>query len=218
MSGLALNSKPIIKTMSKVCILDYGSGNTKSVFNLFNAVSPDVIISNRIEDIQVASHIVLPGVGAFGASMHKINEVIPMPTLKEAVFEKRTPFLGICVGMQVLADIGHEFEEHQGLGWISGEIKKLDSSGEPLPHVGWNSIQKVKDSRLLQGIEDGSDFYFVHSYAFSPVEEANVVSRTTYGESFCSVIEAGNVHGVQFHPEKSHVAGKLLCENFLNLG
>lgn len=203
--------------MSKVCILDYGSGNTKSVYNLFSSVSSNVIISNNPIDIKDASHIVLPGVGAFGSSMQKINNVIPMEALKNAVFLEKKPFLGICVGMQVLANIGHEFGINEGLGWIPGEIKKLNSSGEPLPHVGWNSIEKVKESRLLNGIDDGSDFYFVHSYVFSPKDDKNVVSTTTYGDSFCSVIELENIMGVQFHPEKSHVAGRVLCKNFLSL-
>lgn len=203
--------------MSKICILDYGSGNTKSVFNLVESISTDVSISNDKIAIDKATHIILPGVGAFGASMDKINLTIPMEALEKAIFTDKKPFLGICVGMQVMARVGFEFEENNGLGWIDGEIKKLNCNNLPLPHVGWNSIKKTKDSRLFNGIEDNSDFYFVHSFAFTPVKKENITATTNYGETFCSAIEFENLNGVQFHPEKSHVAGKKLMENFLNL-
>lgn len=203
--------------MNNVCILDYGSGNTKSVYNLFASIQPKVSISNSIQNIEDASHIVLPGVGSFGASMSKIWETIPMEALTRALFIDKKPFLGICVGMQVLAEVGYEFEQNKGLGWIAGEISKIKCNDFPLPHVGWNSIRKTKDSKLFHGIEDSSDFYFVHSYAFTPVNSDFVLATTIYGETFCSAIEKENIHGVQFHPEKSHVAGKKLISNFLDM-
>jgi glutamine amidotransferase len=202
---------------TRVCILDYGSGNTKSVFNLIESILPEVIISNSISDIEEATHILLPGVGAFGTSMEKIHQTIPMNILMGSLFEKKKPFLGICVGMQVMASLGFEFDEHDGLGWIEGEVIKLNSNGFPLPHVGWNSINKKKDSKLFQNIEDNSDFYFVHSYIFNPTNKDLVTSTTNYGEEFCSAIEFNNLFGVQFHPEKSHYAGKKLIENFINM-
>jgi glutamine amidotransferase len=159
----------------------------------------------------------LPGVGAFGASMEKIRETIPMQSLKKAIFEIKKPFLGICVGMQVLADLGYEFEENSGLGWVNGVVQKLDCANLPLPHVGWNSIHKIKESALFERIEDGSDFYFVHSYAMKPVDTTCITSVTDYGGDFCSSLQKDNLYGVQFHPEKSHVAGKRLIENFINL-
>lgn len=203
--------------INKVCILDYGSGNTKSVFNLIASILPEVSISNNVSTIEEATHIILPGVGAFGTSMEKINQVIPMNSLMDSLFVKKKPFLGICVGMQVMASVGFEFEENKGLNWIGGEIVKLNSNGNPLPHVGWNSITKTKESKLFQGIEDKSDFYFVHSYEFKPLNKNLVISTTNYGEDFCSAIEFNNLFGVQFHPEKSHYAGKKLIENFINI-
>lgn len=202
---------------TKVCILDYGSGNTKSVFNLIESLLPEVSISNSISAIEEATHIVLPGVGAFGTSMEKIHQTIPMDFLMDSLFVKKKPFLGICVGMQVMATVGFEFEENKGLEWIDGEIVKLNSNGFPLPHVGWNSITKTKESALFQNIEDKSDFYFVHSYAFNPVNKDLITATTTYGEEFCSAIELNNLFGVQFHPEKSHYAGKKLIQNFINM-
>jgi glutamine amidotransferase len=202
---------------TKVCILDYGSGNTKSVFNLIESILPDVSISNSVSAIEEATHIVLPGVGAFGKSMEKISQTIPMVSLIDSLFIKKKPFLGICVGMQVMATLGFEFEENKGLGWIEGEITRLNSNGLPLPHVGWNSVTKNKESALFQTIEDKSDFYFVHSYAFNPINKDLITATTTYGEEFCSAIELNNLFGVQFHPEKSHYAGKKLIENFINM-
>ena len=203
--------------MKKVCILDYGSGNTRSVYNLIATITDNVSISNAITDIENASHIILPGVGSFGASMDKINQLLPMETIKASLFEQKKPFLGICVGMQVLADEGFEFDSYKGLGWIPGSISKIECGDLPLPHVGWNSIQKNKESILLKGIEDETDFYFVHSYAFYPTNKEFIVASTIYSETFCSVIEKDNIFGVQFHPEKSQVAGKKLMENFLNI-
>jgi glutamine amidotransferase len=202
---------------TKVCILDYGSGNTKSVFNLIESILPDVSISNSVSAIEESTHIVLPGVGAFGTSMQKIDQTIPMHSLMDSLFNKKKPFLGICVGMQVMGTLGFEFEENRGLGWIDAEIAQLNSNGYPLPHVGWNSITKTKESVLFQNIEDKSDFYFVHSYAFNPVNKDLITATTTYGEEFCSAIELNNLFGVQFHPEKSHYAGKKLIENFINI-
>lgn len=203
--------------MNRVCILDYGSGNTKSVFNLLVSLTKNVIISNDVEDINNATHIILPGVGSFGASMSKINNTIPMGILKTTIFESKIPFLGICVGMQVMADTGYEFDEFVGLGWIHGSISLLKSKDLALPHVGWNNISKKRDSRILHGIEDGTDFYFVHSYAFVPENDECVTATTSYGENFCAIIENQNLFGVQFHPEKSQIAGKKLIQNFLDI-
>jgi glutamine amidotransferase len=203
--------------MESICILDYGSGNTRSVFNLLATVCDNVLISNNVIDIEKATHIVLPGVGSFGASMNKINSTLPMEVLKRVIFEEKKPFLGICVGMQVMADFGLEFEKYSGLSWIPGSITKLESMDLPLPHVGWNGLKIKKESKLLNGIDDGTDFYFVHSYAFEPVNKINIIATTEYGAEFCSVIESENLFGVQFHPEKSQIAGKKLMQNFICL-
>ena len=202
---------------TKVCILNYGSGNVQSVFNMLSTLTGSVLISNKPSDIQSATHLILPGVGAFGVAMEKIRKNIPLEILKSEVLEKKKPFLGICVGMQVLADQGFEFGAHEGLGWIPGTVRVLDSKEAPLPHIGWNNIEKKNHSDLLKHFSDSQDFYFVHSYAFAPKEPAHILAETSYGENFCSVIGKDNIFGVQFHPEKSQKAGKLLVKSFLEL-
>lgn len=203
--------------MANVCILDYGSGNVKSVFNLFSTVADHVVVSNETEKILGASHIVLPGVGAFGTAMRKIRDTLPMESLEQVVLVEKRPFLGICVGMQVMANRGMEFGEHAGLGWIAGSVEKLDAKSLPLPHVGWNNLTCKQESPLLAGLGDDPDFYFVHSFAFHAENPQQVLATTEYGEVFCSVIQRDNLHGVQFHPEKSQRAGIKLVKNFLAL-
>ena len=200
-----------------VCILDYGSGNVGSVFNALRSVTDKVLISNRISDIQDATHLILPGVGSFGAAMQKINEKIPREVVETEVFKKGKPFLGICVGLQVLAERGMEFGDHQGLGWLKGVSDKLDSHGSPLPHIGWNNIQTVGQSPLLVGLNVNHDFYFLHTFAFRASNVQDVVATCVYGEEFSCVLSHGNIYGVQFHPEKSQRAGKILFQNFLRI-
>lgn len=203
--------------MASVCILDYGSGNVKSVFNLFSTVADHVVVSNETEKILGASHIVLPGVGAFSTAMRKIRDTLPMESLEQAVLVEKRPFLGICVGMQIMASRGMEFGEHAGLGWIAGSVEKLDTKGLPLPHVGWNNLICKQESPLLAGLGDDPDFYFVHSFAFHAENPQHVLATTEYGEVFCSVIQRENLYGVQFHPEKSQRTGIKLVKNFLSL-
>ncbi|MDO8611193.1 MAG: imidazole glycerol phosphate synthase subunit HisH, partial [bacterium] len=148
---------------TNVCILDYGSGNIKSVYNLFKFINASVKISNKPKDIQTASHLVLPGVGAFGTAVEKITNNLPLKVLTNEVIDRKKPLLGICVGMQVLASIGHEFGDFLGLNWIPGEVTKLDTGNLPLPHVGWNNIQIKKSSLLTNHFDENCDFYFVHS-------------------------------------------------------
>lgn len=199
-----------------VCILDYGSGNVRSVFNVLNTLSDNVQISNDPKVIKAATHIILPGVGAFGASMKKINDKIPVKILEEEVLKKKKPFLGICVGMQVLATTGFEFGEFKGLGWIPGKVVKIESGELPLPHIGWNDVDFKKASALSERFDQHPDFYFVHSFILKPDDKSVIVGTCTYGEEFCAVINKDNIFGVQFHPEKSQKAGKILLENFLN--
>lgn len=203
--------------MANVCILDYGSGNVKSVFNLFSTVADHVVVSNQTKKILGASHIVLPGVGAFGTAMRKIRDTLPMESLEQTVLVEKRPFLGICVGMQVMASRGMEFGEHAGLGWIAGSVEKLDSKGLPLPHVGWNDVMCKQETPLLAGLGDDPNFYFVHSFTFHADNPQHVLATTEYGEEFCSVIQRENLYGVQFHPEKSQRTGIKLVKNFLSL-
>jgi len=203
--------------MSSVCILDYGSGNVKSVYNLFSSIEPDTFVSNEEAAIVKASHVVLPGVGAFGAAMRKIHHRLPLAALEREVRVGGKPFLGICVGMQVLAQRSLEFGEFDGLGWLPGTVEKLDTAGMPLPHIGWNNTIATRECALLAGLGDAPDFYFVHSFAMNPGDASHVAARTSYGHDFCSVVHHGNVFGVQFHPEKSQRAGARLIKNFLGV-
>jgi len=202
---------------TRVCILNYGSGNVKSVFNLFATLVSELCVSNEAGEIEAASHLVLPGVGAFGASMDRIKNTLPLDLLREQVFENRKPFLGICVGMQVLASRGEEFGVHEGLGWIPGVVSKLVVGDLPLPHIGWNNVKASRPSILLDHFDAEPDFYFVHSYAFRPERAEDATASCLYGEAFTSVIERDNIFGVQFHPEKSQRAGKQLIQNFLQV-
>lgn len=201
--------------MPRVCVLDYGSGNVRSVYNLFSSIADDVVVSNDPSVVRDVSHLVLPGVGAFGPSMRKIKDKLPLDTVEEAVLDSGKPFLGVCVGMQVLANVGTEFGEHEGLGWIPGKVRKLYAADLPLPHNGWNNVCLRKNSPLLSGLEGQPDFYFVHSYVFEPEEPDVVVATSDFGEQFCAVVQRENIFGVQFHPEKSQRAGVRLAQNFL---
>lgn len=203
--------------MSSVCVLDYGSGNVRSVYNLFSSICDSVTISNEPSAIRDASHVVLPGVGAFAAAMRRIRERLSVDVLESEVRGGGKPFLGVCVGMQVLADAGSEFGEHAGLGWISGRVDKLEVGELPLPHIGWNNIQPKRSHPLLKGLEEEADFYYVHSYTFRTNEPEAVLATTEFGEKFAAVIAHDNILGVQFHPEKSQKAGLRLATNFLTL-
>ena len=203
--------------MKKICILDYGSGNVKSVFNLIDYLNFSVKISNKKSDINDASHIILPGVGSFGSSMKKIKENIEIDFIKDQILIKKKPFLGICVGMQVLATIGEEFGNYDGLDLISGRIVKLDSKKLPLPHIGWNNIEISKKSDLLIDLDESNDFYFVHSFHFQCEDEKYITAKTQYRNTFNSIVEKENIFGVQFHPEKSQKTGQIIFRNFLSI-
>ena len=198
-----------------VCILDYESGNVGSVFNVLNFLGYTVKVSNLADDIKNCSHIILPGVGAFGSAMEKIKNLIPINILEEEVFKNRKPFLGICVGMQVLAEKGEEFGDHSGLGWIPGKVVKINARELPTPHIGWNDIKIIKDSPLFYGLSDILDFYFVHSFVFEVKNKENILAQTEYGTFFNSMISKDNIFGIQFHPEKSQKAGQLILKNFI---
>ena len=201
----------------KVCILDYKSGNVGSVDNMIKYMGYDCKISNEEKDLENATHVILPGVGSFKNSMKKINSNIPLNKLEKEVLIKKKPFLGICVGMQVLAEKGHEFGVEQGLGWIKGEVNILKTNDLPLPHICWNDINVNQESELTRNLEEINDFYFVHSYKFDVENENEINAFTEYGERFCSIVNKGNIYGVQFHPEKSQKSGMIFLKNFLNI-
>ncbi len=202
---------------SSICILDYGSGNVKSVYNMLSSISKNVQISNDTKVLEAASHIILPGVGAFGSAMEKIHEYIPMEVLVERIFKNGIPFLGICVGMQVMAQLGFEFGEHPGLGWIPGKVERLVTGTLPLPHMGWNDILPKCTCSLLKDLPESPDFYFLHSFAFKEIPSDYIIATSNYGEDFPCIIAKDNIFGVQFHPEKSQEAGMTLMRNFIKI-
>ena len=199
--------------MIKVCILDYGSGNVRSVQNLLQHLKVKSTISNKNSVIQKSTHIILPGVGAFGESIKKLKKKIDLKFLEKQVLINKKPFLGICVGMQLLADIGEEFGIHSGLGWIKGKVVKIKS--KILPHIGWNEINIKKKNIIFNELNE-KDFYFVNSFHFNVKDKNLILANTQYGNRFCSVVNKENIYVVQFHPEKSQNNGKQIIKNFLN--
>jgi len=180
---------------------------------MISYLGEDVIISNDILEIKSATHIILPGVGAFGPAMEKIKDKIPLSDLEKTVFNGK-PFLGICIGMHALVEKSFEHGEYDGLGWIPGTVELLEVKNQPLPHIGWNNVTLKKKSDLFNDFEDINDFYFVHSYVVK-TEQEYILTETKYETIFVSSIRKDNIYGVQYHPEKSQKAGMLFLKNFL---
>jgi glutamine amidotransferase len=206
-----------------VTIVDYNSGNISSVVNSFKEVTKNKInlkVTSDLQEIRSSDKIVLPGQGSFKSCVDALNAIDGLlETLNEFVINDKKPLLGICVGLQMFADIGYEETETKGLGWISGKVSKIDNqSGKfKLPHIGWNQIKIVKDSKIYKGIENNSHMYFVHSYEFLP-NDKNVISATTdYSSNIVCSVEKENIFGTQFHPEKSDKIGLKIIDNFINL-
>ncbi len=201
--------------MQNICILDYGSGNVKSVLNAFSKYA-DCRISNAKIDVINASHLILPGVGTYKDAMHRILNTLPLQLIRQQVHNGK-PILGICVGMQVLSSKGIEFEEAPGLGLIPGIVSRIESAGLPLPHVGWNNLTNLANHEITAGISEEDDFYFVHSYAYSNISREFVNAEVEYGVKCPAIISRGNIIGVQFHPEQSQKAGDRVIQNFLGI-
>ena len=206
-----------------VTIVDYNSGNISSVINSFKEVAQDkanIEVSSDLNKIKLSDKVVLPGQGSFKSCVDALNNVDGLiDTLNEFAINNKKPLLGICVGLQMFADIGYEETETKGLGWISGKVLKIDNkNGEfKLPHIGWNQIKIVKDSKIFQNIENNSHMYFVHSYEFVP-NDKNVISATTdYSSNIVCSVEKENIFGTQFHPEKSDKAGLKIIDNFISI-
>jgi glutamine amidotransferase len=206
-----------------VALIDYGSGNLRSAEKAFARMAAEagsghaIMVTSDPDAVLEAERIVLPGVGAFADCMAGVRAIPGMiPALEEAVLERSAPFLGICVGMQLLADVGREHGDHEGLGWIAGEVTKLTPSDPALkiPHMGWNTLTIRQAHPLLEGM-DGRDAYFVHSYAFRAADPASVLATTDYGGEIAAVIARDNIAGTQFHPEKSQAVGLGLIGRFL---
>ena len=206
-----------------VTIVDYNSGNISSVINSFKEVAKEKIrieVSSNLDKIKSSDKIVLPGQGSFKSCVDALNSIDGLvDTLNEFTIINKKPLLGICVGLQMFADVGYEETETKGLGWISGKVSKIDNQNGKfkLPHIGWNELNIVKDSQIFKDIKNKSHMYFVHSYEFVP-EDKNVISATTdYSSNIVCSVEKENFFGVQFHPEKSDKEGLKLIDNFLNL-
>jgi len=206
-----------------VTIVDYNSGNISSVINSFKEVAKEKIkieVSSNLDKIKSSDKIVLPGQGSFKSCVDALNSIDGLvDTLNEFTIINKKPLLGICVGLQMFADVGYEETETKGLGWISGKVSKIDNQNGKfkLPHIGWNELNIVKDSQIFKDIKDKSHMYFVHSYEFIP-EDKDVISATTdYSSNIVCSVEKENIFGTQFHPEKSDKEGLKLIDNFLNL-
>ena len=207
--------------MKKITIIDYGSGNVLSAQKSFvkianeNNITSKVIISNNVNEIKDSTHIVLPGQGAFSTCMNGLKNIKGLiDELYNHAINKKKPFLGICVGMQMLANKSEEKGLHQGLGWIEGKIKKLPDTNLKMPHMGWNIVKPITNNNNL--IKKPEDYYFVHSYYFECAKRENILAETQYGINFSSIVAKENIYGVQFHPEKSSSQGLSLIKKFMS--
>jgi glutamine amidotransferase len=206
-----------------VTIVDYNSGNISSVINSFKEVAEDKVnveVTSDLEKIKLSDKVVLPGQGSFKSCIDALNSINGLvDTLSDFVLTNKKPLLGICVGLQMFADVGYEEAETKGLGWISGKVSKINNQDGKykLPHIGWNEINIVKDSKIFKDIENNSHMYFVHSYEFIP-EDKNVITATTdYSSKIVCSVEKENIFGTQFHPEKSDKIGLKIIHNFISL-
>ena len=210
-----------------VLIIDYGSGNIKSVYNSLKKTlqdlnkSFDLKVSSNLLDIRKADKIILPGVGSFDRCMNRIRKIKDLvETLNDQIIIKRKPFLGICVGMQILADYGYENQKTKGLSWIDGDVRSLknticESQNLKIPHMGWNNLSINKESHLFDKITNEDQFYFVHSFFFDIKHRKNIICNTKYGIDIPAIVNRDNIFGFQFHPEKSGRSGLKILYNWL---
>jgi glutamine amidotransferase len=197
-----------------VTIVDYGLGNVQAFLNVYKRLNIPAKRATTVADLSDATRIILPGVGAFDHAMERLEKSGMRAKLEELVIQKGIPVLGVCVGMQILGDRSDE-GKLPGLGWIEGNVRQFDSNAAiNLPHMGWNDVRPARPTPLLRDLENDSRFYFLHSFYFDCAQAEDVAAVSAYGGEFSSVISRGNVHGVQFHPEKSHHFGIRLLSNF----
>ena len=207
----------------KVTIVDYSSGNISSVINSFKEVAQNkatIEVTSDLNKIKSSDKIVLPGQGSFKSCVDALNKISGLnDTLNEFVIVNKKPLLGICVGLQMFADVGYEETETKGLGWISGKVSKIDNQNGKfkLPHIGWNQINILKDSKIFKQVENNSHMYFVHSYEFIPKDNKVISATTDYSTKVVCSVEKENIFGTQFHPEKSDKTGLKIIDNFINL-
>src|SRR3989344_8748786 len=200
-----------------IAIIDYGIGNLRPIAKGLEEVGGEVIVTSDHDAIRNADRLVLPGVGAFGDGMRNLQEKGLDALLTEEVRKKGKPFLGVCLGMQLICTRSEEFGEHKGLGWIDADVKRFAFTDATLriPHVGWNTVRFQGNHPLRQDIKDEADFYFVHSYYVSPKKKEAVMGITEYGGDFASVLAFENIFATQFHPEKSQKDGLKILKNFI---
>jgi glutamine amidotransferase len=200
-----------------IAIINYGSGNIQAIGNIYTRLNIPFVVASVPDDLHSVDRVLLPGVGAFDQAMTELDKSGLRQALERVVIVERKPILGICVGMQLLAK-GSEEGQVPGLGWIDGFVKKFDQSSfhqtTYLPHMGWNTVTPVRGNPLFENVDLSVGYYFLHSYYFSCNNQADVLAETNYGVQFTSVVSRDNIHGVQFHPEKSHQVGIQLLKNF----
>ena len=207
----------------KITIVDYNSGNISSVINSFKEVAKDKVnieVTANLNKIKSSDKVVLPGQGSFKSCVDALNKIDGLTeALTEFAINNQKPLLGICVGLQMFADIGYEETETKGLGWISGKVSKIDNQNGKykLPHIGWNQIKIIKNSKIFKDIKNNSHMYFVHSYEFIPNDKDLISATTEYSSNIVCSIEKENIFGTQFHPEKSDKIGLRIIRNFLDL-
>lgn len=201
-------------------IVDYGSGNVQAIANIYNRLNIPFQIIKEPNKLNIADHLILPGVGAFDATMKELNDSGLRTSLDEEVLVKKKPVMGVCVGMQILSESSEE-GTLKGLGWIKGNVKKFDVSQlkeKPyLPHMGWNTIDPNLDHPIFKNLDYDLGFYFVHSYFFEPKDSSDILAKSFYGNYFASAVYNNHIFGMQFHPEKSHSNGIQLLSNFAKL-
>lgn len=203
-----------------ITIVDYGLGNIRAFINTYKQLGLPVTVARNAHELKQASKIILPGVGAFDLAMTLFQESGMREVADELVMDKGVPVLGICVGMQIMAG-GSDEGELPGLNWIPGRVKKFDRAllgpSLPLPHMGWNQVSALDGAGLFGGLGDTPLFYFLHSFYYECEDSEHILAQSRYGQDFSCAVHRGNVHGVQFHPEKSHSAGTRLLKNFAEL-
>ena len=200
-----------------IAIVNYGSGNVQAVANIYMRQHVPFVLASTPEQLDQADHFLLPGVGAFDQCMQALNASGMRPSLETQVLEHKKPVIGICVGMQLLARSSEEGSE-PGLGWIDGTVKRFDQAAfhqaTHLPHMGWNTVEPAQQSHIFDGVDLATGYYFLHSYYFACARQEDVLAVTEYGGRFACAVHRDNVYGVQFPPEKSHLAGIRLLQNF----
>jgi imidazole glycerol-phosphate synthase subunit HisH len=203
-----------------ITVVNYGLGNVQAIANIYRRLNIPVLVAETADQLERAEKVILPGVGAFDWAMSRLEGSGMRPCLDDLVLHQKRPVLGICVGMQMMADRSDE-GQRPGLGWIEGEVVRFDESSfvqrTHLPHMGWNDTTPHRRDCLFRGLDGKPEFYFLHSYCFRPKNLDDILASTMYNGSFTSAVRCGNVYGTQFHPEKSHRSGIRLLKNFAEL-